>query len=269
MPGAIVPSDLETLLVDVSDDGHVVTITFNRPAARNAISRQLAAELLIVCDALSEADAVRAVVVTGSGTQAFCAGADLRERHGLTAEERSEHLTLVEGAVEALAALPMPTIAAIHGYALAGGTEIAIACDLRVLSRDAVMGLPEVRVGLFPGAGGAHRLPTIIGMGRAKDLLLTGRHVTADEALSLGLANRVVEADDVMPTAQALAVEIAANAPIAVRLLKQAIHLSTGMDTASARGPVTALRRELDATDDYAEGLRAFSEKRKPTFTGR
>lgn len=259
----------ETIIIEQFEDSRVVLITLNRPEARNAISRQLASELLSACETLEAEADVRAVVVTGAGDKAFCAGADLRERNGLSASERGDHLTLVEGAVEALAALPMPTIAAVRGYALAGGTEIAIACDLRVLANDAVMGLPEVRVGLFPGAGGAHRLPTIIGLGRAKDLLFTGRQVTAEEALTLGLANRVVPANDVLTTALGLASTIAENAPIAVRLLKEAVRVSTGMDSETARLPVTELRRQLDSTEDYAEGLRAFNEKRKPEFTGR
>jgi enoyl-CoA hydratase/carnithine racemase len=206
--------------------------------------------------------------VTGAGDRAFCAGADLKERRMLSADERSAHTTAIEAAAEALAALPMPTIAAIKGFALAGGAELAIACDLRVAAEDATLGFPEVKIGIFPGAGGALRLPRTVGSGAARDLLFTGRRVTAEEAFRIGLVDRLVSPQSVLETAGELAVLIAANAPLAVRAVKSALEKSQGLALRDARSAVSALRAALDATADYEEGLAAFAEKRAPRFTG-
>jgi enoyl-CoA hydratase/carnithine racemase len=258
-----------TIRVASDDDGWIVFLTLDRPHVRNAIDRLLAAELHEACARLADDQIVRAVIVFGAGEQAFCAGADLSERLAASPEERIAHMNAIEAAVEALAALPMPTVAAVRGFALAGGAEIAIACDLRVAAGDAVLGFPEIRIGIFPGAGGAHRLPRLIGDGAARDLLFTGRRVEASEAFRLGLVDRVVPADQVMTTALGLAREIAANAPLAVRAVKQAVERSHGLPTADARGVVYPLRAALDATADYEEGLKAFAERRAPTFEGR
>lgn len=258
----------ETILLSIDAGDRVATLTLNRPQSLNAISRQLATDLLAACDRLGSLSEVRAVVVTGSGARAFCAGADLKERLGLSAAERADHTARIEAAAEALASLPMPTIAAIRGFALAGGSELAIACDIRVASDDAVMGFPEVKVGIFPGAGGALRLPRIVGNGAARDLLFTGRQIAAEEAFRIGLINRMVARDDVMDTARALATAIAQNAPLAVRAVKQALAESLGQSPAEARHIVNALRMSLDGSQDYEEGLRAFSERRPPQFTG-
>ena len=255
--------------VAIDADAHLAILTLNRPDARNALSRELADELRAVCSDLASRADVRAVIVTGAGDRAFCAGADLKERRNLSGPDRAAHTRSIEAAVEALAALPMPAIAAIRGFALAGGAEIAIACDLRVAASDAVLGFPEVRVGIFPGAGGALRLPGIVGEGAARDLLFTGRGVSAEEASRIGLVDRVVAPNDVMTVARELAAGIAANAPVAIRAVKRALGDSRGLPLAEARRTVNALRAELDATEDYEEGLRAFAERRPPRFTGR
>ena len=153
----------------------------------------------------------------------------------------------IEAAAEALAALPMPTIAAVRGFALAGGAELAIACDLRVAAEDATFGFPEVKIGIFPGAGGALRLPRLVGGGAARDLLFTGRHITAEEAFRLGLVDRLVPADSVLEAAAALAASIAVNAPLAVRAVKRALEESHGTPLDEARRAVNALRAALDA----------------------
>jgi enoyl-CoA hydratase/carnithine racemase len=246
----------------------IATLKLNRPDVLNAISRGLASDLRQACMELAPRDDVWAVVVTGAGDRAFCAGADLRERRRLTAAERAEHTRLIEAAAEALAALPMPTVAGIRGYALAGGAELAIACDLRVAARDATFGFPEVKVGIFPGAGGALRLPRIVGSGAARDLLFTGRQVSAEEAFRLGLVDRLVAPHDVQATALDLATEIAGNAPLAVRGVKRALAESEGRPIAEARARVNALRAALDSTADYEEGLAAFAERREPRFRG-
>lgn len=260
---------LQTLLVDWDPSISLVTLTLNRPQALNAISRSLAAELLAACAMLSARDDVRAVVVTGTGERAFCAGADLKERRTLSAAEKALHTTEIEAAAEALAALPMPTIAAIRGFALAGGAELAIACDLRIAADDATFGFPEVKIGIFPGAGGALRLPRIVGNGAARDLLFTGRQIDATEAFRIGLIDRTVPAERVMDSVRELAMAIAANAPLAVRAVKRALDDSYGQPLPRAREIVNALRAALDDTADYAEGLAAFAERRPPKFSGR
>jgi methylglutaconyl-CoA hydratase len=260
-------SDQPPLLLDVVDG--IATVTLNRPHALNAINRALAEELSAACRALRERDDVRVVIVTGAGERAFCAGADLRERGSMTAAERNAHRGGIEAAAEDLANLPMPTIAAVRGYALAGGTELAIACDLRVAGTDAIFGVPEVKIGIFPGAGGVLRLPPLIGLGNARDLLFTGRQVSADEAMRIGLVTRLVEPEAVLPTARELAAQIAANAPLALRAVKDALRVSQGLPAAAARDEVNRRRIALDDTADYEEGLRAFAEKRPPRFTGR
>jgi enoyl-CoA hydratase/carnithine racemase len=250
------------------DDGGVATLTLNRPQALNAISRDLAHALSEACREIAENRAIRAVVVTGAGTRAFCAGADLKERRLLSGAERAEHTRDIEAAAESLAAVPPPTIAAIHGYALAGGAELALACDLRVASSDASFGFPEVKIGIFPGAGGVLRLPRVVGEGVAKDLLFTGRQIDAQEAKRLGLIDRMTAPEDALRTARQLAMDIAANAPLAMRAVKRALIDSVGRSHEDARRIVNQQRAALDVTADYAEGLAAFAEKRPPRFSG-
>lgn len=257
-----------TVVVNTDEADHVATLILNRPESLNAISRELAAELRRACERLARRHDVRAVIVTGAGERAFCAGADLKERRMLSAPERTAHTSAIEAAAEALAALPMPTVAAIRGYALAGGAELAVACDLRVAATDAIMGFPEVNIGIFPGAGGVFRLPRLVGDGAARDLLFTGRRIPAAEAYRLGLIDRLTGAELVLETARALALSIAANAPLAVRAVKRALHDSHGRPVDEARPIVNGLRAELDETADYEEGLQAFAERRSPRFSG-
>lgn len=263
------PIEDTTVQLNIDENTRVATIVLHRPEALNAISRRLARELSAVCGELRANPDIRAVVVTGEGDRAFSAGADLRERRDLSAAERTEHTMLIESAVEDVAALPMPTIAAIRGYALAGGAELAIACDIRVASDNATLGFPEVKVGIFPGAGGVIRLPRLVGDGLARDLLFTGRTVTAAEALRIGLVERVVPGEELPATAADIAGSIAANAPLAVRAVKEALSRNLGQDHHSARELTRELRMALDGTADYEEGLQAFTERRKPDFTGR
>ena len=253
------------VLLERRDD--IATVTLNRPRSRNALSRALAAELRATFDRLAGDEALRAVIVTGEGERAFSAGADLVERQSLPPAERGEHTALIAAAVEALASLPVPAIAAIRGYALAGGAELALACDVRVASDDAVLGFPEVKIGIFPGAGGVVRLPRLVGPA-ARELLFTGRQIGALDAYRLGLIDYLVPAGDVLPTAHALAADIAANAPLAVRAVKRALREAEGLPETAAADAIARHRQPLDATTDYTEGLAAFAEKRKPRFTG-
>lgn len=256
-------------LVLVRRDGDVALLTLNRPESRNALSLALMRETLRRLEGLAGDASLRALVVTGAGERAFCAGADLIERQTLSPEERTDHTRLIDTAANALEQFPVPVIAAIRGYALAGGAELAIACDLRVASTDAVLGYPEVKIGVFPGAGGAVRLPRIVGQAVARDLLYTGRRVNAAEAFRVGLVDRLTEPEAVLPAALALANEIAAGAPLAIRALKRALLESAGLPDQDAHRVVAQHRQPLDATADYQEGLNAFAERRPPHFTGR
>jgi enoyl-CoA hydratase/carnithine racemase len=257
----------QTVLVDRT--GEIAVVTLNRPAARNALSRQLVADLLAALADLARDAENRALVLTGAGDRAFCAGADLIERRTFTPAELTAHTESINAVCDALDAFPVPTIAAIRGFALAGGAELAIACDLRVAGEDAILGYPEVKIGVFPGAGGVVRLPQLVGAGAARDLLFTGRNVAAAEALRIGLVDRLVPVGQVLSAARELAEEIAANAPLAVRAVKRALRESAGLTVPDAHRVVAGHRRPLDTTADYAEGLAAFAERRRPEFSGR
>lgn len=256
------------IMLDWQDDETIAIVTLNRPHARNAISREMAQALIETLSALCDRPTPRCLVLQAAGSQAFSAGADLIERRGLSPARLTAHTDLIANAADALAAFPAATIAAVRGFALAGGAEWAIACDLRVFADDAVIGFPEVRIGVFPGAGGVVRLPRLVGDSAARDLLLTGRHVEAAEALRIGLADRVVAEPEVVATALALARTIALNAPLAVRAIKQTLAETVGVSESRAQAVSRRLRRPLDDTDDYREGLRAFAEKRQATFSG-
>jgi enoyl-CoA hydratase/carnithine racemase len=260
--------EIGTASGEVSGDGQIVHVVLNRPEARNAINRAMASELGATLDEIGRSGGVRAVVLSGAGDHAFCAGADLIERGQLEPAERTAHTEAIEQIAEALASFPVPTIAAVRGYALAGGAELALACDMRLAGADAVFGFPEVKIGIFPGAGGVLRLPRLIGPGAAADLLYTGRQVDAEEAIQLRLVDRVVKAVDVLTEAMVLARLIAANAPLAVRSLKRAMGAVNELSNDDARRMVRECRSSLDGTADYAEGLAAFAERRTPHFRG-
>ncbi len=247
-------------------DGEVAVITIDRQAALNALNQDVLIELSLAFE-MAEANAeVRALVVTGAG-RAFVAGADIAGMSELTDAFAGRELSLLgQDVFGSLAALPFPTVAAINGFALGGGLELALAADLRVAAPAAKLGLPEVGLGLIPGYGGTQRLPRLIGQGRALDLILTGRHVAADEALQLGLVNRVAE--DALAAAVELARTAARNSPIALGLAKEAV--SRGLDVTLSQGlEIEADLFGLAATSsDMKEGTAAFLEKRAPKFTG-
>lgn len=219
--------------------------------------------------AAASADEVRAVVVTGSGDRAFSAGSHVGEFEAQRGSAGRARLELEERVASSLAELPMPTIAAIEGNALGGGLELALACDLRICSARARLGLPEVRLAVIPGAGGTQRLPRIVGQARARELILTGRIVDAEEAGRIGLVHEVVPVGEARARADIVAEEIATRGPLAVREAKRLIDAALDLD------PVAGLAAELEAserifaTDDLLEGARAFFEKRAPEYRGR
>jgi enoyl-CoA hydratase/carnithine racemase len=237
----------------------------------NLVTRAMLEELAEALAGLAAAPAgdVRAVVVTGHGDRAFCAGShvgEFEEQRGAAGRERLEF----EGRVSrSLADLPMPTIAAIEGNALGGGLELALSCDLRIASASARLGLPEVRLAVIPGAGGSQRLPRIVGPARAKELILTGRVIGAEEAERIGLVNEVVPAGEARLRADALAGEIAQRGPLAVREAKRLIDAATDLDLDAGLAAELDASERIFATDDMLEGATAFLAKRDPQYRGR
>jgi enoyl-CoA hydratase/carnithine racemase len=248
---------------------HIATLTLNRPEVMHAINRDLVRALEQRLEHIRFDPDIRVVVVTGAGTQAFCAGADLKERATLTPDDVQAFLSSLRRVFDGIEQLPKPVIAAINGVALGGGLELALAADIRLAADSAVMGLTETRLAIIPGGGGTQRLPRLIGRGRAKELIFTGRRIHADEALSMGLVNRVFTQDRLLAETLKMAAEIAQAGPIAVRQAKFAI------DAGLESGLQTGLAIEAQAyqacipTEDRLEGLAAFREKRRPVYKGK
>lgn len=249
------------------DDRHVCTLVLNRPQRRNALSQEMVEELHACLLELRERKDLRVLVLTGEGS-AFCSGADLKERAILDAEQTRHHRDSALRCIGLIDAFPAPIVAMINGPAIAGGMEIALACDIRVASEDASFALTEVvNAGSFPGAGGPVRLPKLIGRGRASYIVFTGRRFSASEAFELGFIEVVVPRDRLGEETYGLARQIAGNSPLGVRAAKQLIRQSNDLDVHSATDLSRALRDPLDKTRDYREGVTAWLERRKPDFT--
>jgi enoyl-CoA hydratase/carnithine racemase len=243
------------------------TIRLDRPPM-NPLNTQVQEELREAAHAAAADPEIRAVIVYG-GTKVFAAGADITEFTATTYQEMTVRAAELSSAFDAVARIPKPVVAAVTGYALGGGCELALACDWRVVADDAKLGQPEIRLGLIPGAGGTQRLARLIGPAKAKDLVFSGRMVDADEALRIGLADRVVPAADVYASAAELLRPYLNGPVLALRAAKLAIDGGLGMDLASGLAWESQLFAGLFATDDRIEGTTAFVEKRKPKFTGR
>jgi E-phenylitaconyl-CoA hydratase len=255
------------VLFDVQD--HVATITLNRPDALNAINGDLAAGLMDALQRVRGDAEIRVAVLTGSG-RAFCAGADLRSRSGGPAASAgpAEVFATDERASFATFDVKKPVIAAINGFCLGGGFEIALACDLRIAADAASFALPEITLGFFPLAGAPMRLPRAIPQAFANEMLFLGERIDAQTALRYGIVSRVVPADELLPTARAMAAKIAGYAPIAVRGLKEIVAAQADLTLPQAMRLGSALRWVVGQTADAKEGPRAFAEKRPPRFTG-
>ncbi len=257
------------LLVEYSPDRYVVTVTLNRPEQMNAMNTAMGEDLLACFDALARDPDARAVVFTGAGDKAFCAGGDLKERNGMTDEAwRAQHVIFEQGALRVLRC-PVPVIAAVEGFALAGGCELAILSDFIVASETAVFGVPETTLGIFPGIGGTQLLPRILGAPLAKELIFTGRRMKADEARASGLINHLVPTGHAKAKATEIAGTIAKNGPIAVRQAKKAIAYGSETDLETALVLAIEAYNATVVTEDRLEGVRAFNEKRQPEFKGR
>jgi enoyl-CoA hydratase len=257
---------LQNLLLE--RDGAIAVVTVNRPKVLNALNIETLGELHKTMTALGDDDGIRCVILTGTGEKSFVAGADINELAGQSPTAGRNHARLGQAVFDTIEALGKPVIAAINGYALGGGCELAMACTIRLASDTARLGQPEINLGTIPGYGGTQRLARIVGTGRALELLLTGDQVSAAEAHALGLVNRVVPAAELMAEARKLAVAIAAKAPLAVRYILEVVHRGVNLPLAEALNLEAALFGLVASTDDMREGTRAFLDKRKPVFKG-
>jgi enoyl-CoA hydratase/carnithine racemase len=247
----------------------VATVTLNRPDVLNAMNSAMRLELLEVFTLLRTDDEVRAVIVTGAGERAFSAGADIREFLEPPVPVRFREQRKRIDFRREMDRCPQPIIAAIRGFALGGGLELALACDIRIATEDALLGLTEVDLGIIPGGGGTQRLPRVVGRGKALEMILTGARVPAAEALRLGLVERVVPVTELMQTAADLARTIADKAPVALRYAKEAVVAGLELPLADGLRLENDLATLLRTTEDRVEGARAFVEKRKPRWSGR
>jgi len=259
----------ETLKVEQPQE-QTVLVTLNRPDVANAMNTQMGTDLLDVFDGLCAApNRQRCIVLTGAGPRAFCAGGDLKQRNGMTDEQWQDQHLIFERAVRAMIACPVPIIAAVNGAAYAGGMEISLCCDFIYAAEHARFALTEVTLGIMPGAGGTQNLPRAVGPRRAKEILLTGRPFTAQQAMEWGMVNRICTAERLLPDALETAAVIAGNAPISTRQIKQSVNMGLNMDLPSGMMFEIEAYNRMVPTEDRREGIRAFNEKRKPVYQGR
>ena len=263
-------SDLDHLQHLVLERGGLVaTVTINRPAVLNAMSLGTLDELRRTMETLGQDDAIRVIVITGAGEKAFIAGADINELARQNPTSGREHAIRGQQVFDAIEQLGKPVIAALNGYALGGGCELAMACTLRIAADTAKIGQPEINLGLIPGYGGSQRLARLIGPGRALELILTGQQISAQEAHRLGLVNRVVPAADLKAEVRALAELLASKPPVAMRYIIDAVNQGLQMSLAEGLRFEATLFGLVSSTEDMREGTRAFLEKRKPEFKGK
>lgn len=247
---------------------HVVEVVLDRPEALNAVSTEMARNLTAAMAAVAADRSTRVVVLTSSAGRAFCVGADLKERNGFSDEQLLAQRPITSAAYRSVLDLPMPAVAAVHGFALGGGFEIALSCDLVVADETAVVGLPEVSVGVIPGGGGTQLLTRRVGWSRAADLVFTARRLGAQEALAHGCLDRVVPAGGARAAALELAQSIAANSPVGLRQAKRAMRLGLDVDLAAGLAVEDGAWRATAFSPDRAEGVRAFAERRAPQWPG-
>jgi len=258
---------LETIQLVI--EGGVATITLNRPRQLNALNRQMIRELDEAFDVVKADPTARVLVIMGAGDRAFAAGADIREFAEMDPAGALEFSRDIQRVYRKLETMPKPTIAAVNGFALGGGCELMMACDIAYAADTAKLGQPEITLGLIAGAGGTQRLPRLVGKQKAKELMMTGDMIPAEEALRLGLLCKVVPAGDLMAEVRALCEKLLGKGDVALRLMKEAIQAGLEVDLATGFEIEAKSWSLCFATEDHAEGINAFLEKRKPTFKGR
>jgi len=258
----------EAVLLAKEEEG-VVTLTLNRPEVMNSFNFALLHALRDKIESVRFRRDIRVVIITGAGEKAFCSGADLKERATLPPEKVREYIFTIRNLFTSIGGLNQPVIAAVNGIALGGGTELALASDIRIASRNAGMGLTETRLAIIPGAGGTQRLPRLVGRGKAKELIFTGRRVEAEEALRIGLVNQVCEPKDLLEECRKMAAMICETGPIAIEQAKYAINHGLETDIATGLAIESNAYWVCIPTEDRLEGLAAFKEKRKPVYRGK
>lgn len=256
-------------LLIVEEKNRAVVLTLNRPNVMNCLNFDLLYALRDQIEALQFRTDIRSLIITGAGEKSFCAGADLKERATLSPNEVKKFILTIRNLLTAIQHLPIPVISAVNGIALGGGTEVALASDIRIAAETASMGLTETRLAIIPGGGGTQRLPRIIGVAKAKELIFTGRRVDAQEALAIGLVNRTSPAETLLDDCLKMADMIAQTGPIAVEMAKYAIDKGIETDLATGLAIESNAYRVTIPTEDRIEGLTAFREKRKPVYKGR
>ena len=256
----------QTILTSV-DEG-IGIIQLNRPKAMNAVDALLLGELLQALEEMEQDAETRVIIITGSD-KVFAAGADIKAAVGLTPFEAREFLNLVHRTIFKIEENSKPVISAVCGFALGGGMELVMACDIKVAAENATFGLPEINLGIYPGGGGTQRLPRLIGMAYAKELILTGEFITGEKALEIGLVNYLVPAEEVLDTAKKVARKLASKPPLALKLAKNALNSSMNSDIKTGCQIEQDGWAMLFASEDQKEGMQAFLENRKPIFKGR
>ncbi|MGA2937202.1 MAG: enoyl-CoA hydratase-related protein [Syntrophobacteraceae bacterium] len=260
---------MEQPLVLEDRSGQTRILTLNRPEVMNSFNFAMLRELGAKVESLQWDPEVRVIVITGAGDKAFCAGADLKERATLPEDQVRRFIFTIRNLFTFIESMNKPVIAAVNGIALGGGTELALACDIRIVSESATMGLTETRLAIIPGAGGTQRLPRIVGRGKAKELIFTGRRVDAKEALEIGLANKVAPAGSLIDESLAMAAMICEAGPIAIGQAKYAVNHGLEVDLHSGLAIESNAYWVTIPTEDRLEGLTAFREKRKPVYKGK
>jgi enoyl-CoA hydratase len=259
--------DYKNILFNVEEE--IATITFNRPKVLNAMNFEVLTEILDAVTICEKDDNIKALILTGAGDKAFVAGADISQMQNSTTVEILPLMELGHRTLRLIETMPKPSIAAVNGFALGGGTELALACDIRFASEKAVFGQPEILIGLIPGWGGTQRLPRLVGMGIAKEMILGGGQINAQRAYEIGLVNKIFPPENLLEETRKFALKLTKLPPFALKMAKNAINYGYDLSLDNANKLEISCVAQCFSTQDQKEGMKAFLEKRKPTFTGK